>query len=81
MYKFPLGEIHRQAFPEYNRRRRATKIGEIIQSDLCWLESVQSLSGSLYYVLFQYDVSGFRISYLIKNTSETFAKFGILLVS
>jgi len=26
MYKFPLGKIHRQVFPEYNRRRRATKL-------------------------------------------------------
>ena len=73
-----LGKSHRQKFPKTGRRR-AEKIGEIIHSDLCGPMSVASPTGSLYYVLFQDDASGFRIVYFLKRKNEVFNYFKIFV--
>ena len=69
-----LGKSYRKPFPNCGRRR-ASMIGEIVHSDLCGPMSIQSLTGSLYYILFHDDASGFRVIYFIKKKSETFACF------
>jgi hypothetical protein len=71
-----LGKSHRQPFPT-SGRRRATKVGEIVHSDLCGPMNVPSITGSLYYVLFQDDASGFHVIYFLKAKSETFNYFKI----
>lgn len=74
-----LGKNHRQPFPT-SGRRRAKEIGEIVHSDLCGPMNVLSITGSLYYVIFQDDASGFRVIYFLKTKSETFHNFKILPV-
>lgn len=60
------GKAHR--FP-FSTRRRATKPGELIHSDVCGpFES--SMSGYRYFVLFKDDFTKFRIIYFIKEKSE-----------
>ena len=71
-----LGKSHRQPFPN-SGRRRATKIGEIVHSDLCGPMSVPSITRSLYYVLFQDDASGFQVVYFLKTKCEAFHYFKI----
>lgn len=71
-----LGKSHQQPFPTICRRR-ATKIGEIIHSDLYGPFNVPSLANSLYYVLFQGDMSGFRVVCFLKKKSEDFDYFKI----
>lgn len=71
-----LRKSHRQPFPN-SGRRRATKIGEIVHSDLCGPMSVPSITGSLYYVLFQDDASDFRVVYFQKTKCEAFNHYKI----
>ena len=71
-----LGKSHRQPFTN-SGRRRATKIWEIVHSNLCGPMSVPSITRSLYYVLFQDDASGFRVVYLLKTKCEAFHYFKI----
>lgn len=71
---FMYGKQHRQSFPT-DGRTRATRIGELIHSDVCGPMSVPSPGGARFYVLFKDDYSGFRKVNFIKNKSDVFDCF------
>jgi transposase InsO family protein len=68
------GKQHRLPFPKAGRTR-ATKIGELVHSDVCGPMGTPSPSGSKYFVIFKDDFSGFRVVHFIKAKSEVFELF------
>ena len=54
---------------------RATKLLEVIHSDVCGPMSTTTFSGKRYFVTFIDDKSRYGVVYLIKNKSEVAAKF------
>lgn len=51
-------------------RTTATKIGQLIHSDLCGPMHVATPRGSKYFVLFTDDFSNYRVVYFLKQKSE-----------
>jgi transposase InsO family protein len=49
--------------------------GKAIHSDVCGPFSIKSLGGSLYYILFKDEATGFRAVYFINQKSEALQKF------
>ena len=68
------GKHHRSSFPK-SGGRRATKLFDIVHSDVCGRLEAKSLSGAEYFVTFIDDKSRFVWIYILKNKSEVFKKF------
>ena len=68
------GKQHKFKFPNKGARR-ATKILELIHSDICGPMQVATHTGYLYFITFIDDFSRYYIIYLMKSKSEAFAKF------
>lgn len=66
-----LGKHHRLPFPT-GGRNRATKIGELVHTDVCGPMRKPSLNGALYYVAFRDDYTGYRVVNFMKRKSEVF---------
>lgn len=64
-----FGKHHRLPFPTCGRTR-ATKRGGLIHSDLCGPMSVPSLNGSLYFLTFRDDFTGYGFIRFLKKKSE-----------
>nr|CAH0098495.1 unnamed protein product [Daphnia galeata] len=62
------GKMHRTSFKE--GRNRATRLGELIHSDVCGPMSTPTLAGSNYYVTFKDDFSGWVVVNFMKKKSE-----------
>ena len=67
------GKHHRSSFPK-SGSRRATKLLEIVHSDVCGRLEAKSLSGAEYFVTFIEDKSRYVWIYILKNKSEVFKK-------
>ena len=68
------GKMHRTPFPKKSLSR-ATKILELIHSDLCGPMQVQSKGGSRYVLTFTDDFSRYTYVYFLKKKSEVLSKF------
>ena len=68
------GKHHCSSFPK-SGSRRATKLLEIMHSDVCGRLEAKSLSGAEYFVTFIDDKSRYVWIYILKNKSEVFKKF------
>ena len=66
-----LSKHHHLPFPT-DGRNRATKIGELVRTDVCGLMRKLSLNGTLYYVTFRDDYTGYRVVNFMKRKSEVF---------
>lgn len=64
-----MGKHHRQPFPK-DGRTRATRIGEIIHSDVCGPITPSSIGGSKYFVIFKDDFSCYCFIEFMKTKSE-----------
>lgn len=67
------GKHQRSSFP--TGRTRATHTGQLIHSDLCGPMERATPNGSLYFVLFIDDYSGWRFIYFLKAKSEAADRF------
>lgn len=67
------GKFHRQ--PLKKGRTRATRIGELVHSDVCGPMPHPSIGHARFYVLFTDDFSGWRVVFFMKNKSEVPAFF------
>lgn len=72
-----LGKHQRFPFPE--GRIRATHKGQLIHADLCGTMGKPTPSGSIYFVLFINDYSGWRFIFLLKQKSEAADRFKELI--
>ena len=68
------GKMHRSSFPKQSQHR-ATKILELIHSDLCGPMQVNSTGGSRYMLTFTDDYSRYTHVYFLKKKSEVLQKF------
>lgn len=66
-----MGKHHRLPFPKEGRNR-ATRPGELIHSDVCGPMQKPSLKGSLYFVTFRDDFTGYGVINFMKKKSELF---------
>ena len=67
------GKHHRSSFPK-SGDRQATKLLEIVHSDVCGRLEAKSLSGAEYFVTFIDDKSRYVWIYILKNKSEVLKK-------
>ena len=74
-----LGKFHRQ--PLKSGRTRATRVGELIHSDVEGPMPSPSVGNARYYVLFTDDFSGWRVIYFMKCKSEVPALFRLFFAS
>lgn len=70
------GKMHRLPFRV--RKVRATRVREIIYSDVCGPMEVESISRKLYFVVFKDDFSGYRMIHFMRRKSEVFDKLVIV---
>ena len=69
-----MGKQHRQPFPTKSQST-ATKLLELIHSDVCGPMDVPSVGGSRYFVTFIDDFSRYTTVYMMKQKSEVLEKF------
>ena len=69
-----LAKMHRSSFPKQSQHR-ATRILELIHSDLCGPMQVDSIGGSRYMLTFTDDYSRYTHVYFLKKKSEVLEKF------
>jgi transposase InsO family protein len=74
-----LGKFHRQ--PLKIGRTRATRIGELVHSNVEGPMPSPSIGQARYYVLFTDDFSGWRVIYFMKCKSEVHACFRLFIAS
>jgi hypothetical protein len=74
-----LGKFHRQ--PLKIGRTRATRIGELVHSDVEGPMPSPSIGQARYYVLFTDDFSGWRVIYFMKCKSEVPVCFRLFIAS
>ncbi len=67
------GKHHRSSFPK-SGGRRATKLLEIVHSDICGRLEAKSLSGAEYFVTFIDDKSIYIWIYILKKQKRSFFK-------
>jgi len=70
-----LGKMTRSPFPSRPNRIRASKIGEIVHSDVCGPFEEDGLNGERYFVTFIDDLSRHISIYAIQRKSEVFDRF------
>ena len=69
------GKQHRLSFHE--RVERATKVHEVIHTDLCGPMQQESLGKKRYSLIFKDEFSGFRQIYFLREKSEVFEKLKV----
>ena len=69
-----MGKHHRLPFPK-DGRTRATRVGELIHSDVCGPITPCSIGGSRYFVIFKDDYSCFSFIEFMKEKSEVMDHF------
>ena len=69
-----LGKQARYPFPKKSQSK-THELLELIHSDVCGPMNVASVGGSLYFVTFTDDYSGYAKVFMLKNKSEVFEKF------
>lgn len=62
------GKQHRSSFQESNNR--ASRVGELVHTDLCGPMQVKSLGGARYFLLLKDDYSSYRTVFFVKEKSE-----------
>lgn len=70
-----FGKMTRQSFPENHFRTYAAFPGDLIHGDICGPMSQPSKGGSLYFVLYQDDATGYRFVFCISCKSEALTCF------
>ena len=70
-----FGKMKRQSFPENHFRTYAASPGDLIHGDICGPMSQPSKGGSLYFVLYQDDATGYRFVFCITRKSEALTCF------
>jgi len=68
-------KITRRPFPSILPSSRVTQPLEIIHRDLAGPINPESLGGALYLLMFTDDYTRYKVGYLLKHKSETFARF------
>ena len=68
------GKQHRAEFPS-SSTSKASELLELVHSDICGPMRSPSLSGSLYFITFIDDHSGYIKLYIIRHKSEAYEKF------
>lgn len=74
-----FGKMSRKPFPSSSTR--ATKILEIIHSDVCGPFKTPTFGGKLYFITFIDDYSRYSVVYLLRKKSEAFEKFKEFILS
>lgn len=72
-----VGKQHRLPFKTSNSQ--TTKIGQLIHADLCGPFENESIGGANYFLLLKDDFSNYRVTYFIKNKSETRQKIELFI--
>ena len=70
-----FGKQKRQSFPENHFRTYASNPGDLVHGDICGPMSQPSKGGSVYFVLFQDDSTGYRFVFCITRKSEALTCF------
>jgi len=70
-----FGKQHRSPFHWDDPRQRSINPGDLIHTDLCGPMNVPSVGGSMYFILFKDDCSGFRVIECFKRKTDTAASF------
>jgi transposase InsO family protein len=65
--------------PSTKGRNRATRILEVVHSDVCGPFPVRAIGGFRYFVTFIDDFTGYTTTYLIKKKAEVFARFKVFI--
>jgi len=69
------GKMASKPFPSLLPLSSATQPLEIVHSDMAGPIDLKSLGGALYLLLFTDDFTRYKVGYLLKRKSETFARF------
>ena len=70
-----FGKMQRQSFPANHFRTYASSPGDLIHGDICGPVSLPFKGGSLYFVLYQDDATGYRFVFCINRKSEALTCF------
>ena len=70
-----FGKLKRQSFPENHFRTYAAHPGDLVHGDICGPMSQPSKGGSVYFVLYQDDSTGYRFVFCITRKSEVLTCF------
>ena len=70
-----FGKMHRKSFPENHFRTYAAFPGDLVHGDICGPMSQPSKGGSLYFVLYQDDSTGYRFVFCVNRKSEALTCF------
>ena len=70
-----FGKLKRKSFPENHFRTYAQFPGDLIHGDICGPMSQPSKGGSLYFLLYQDDSTGYRFVFCISRKSEALTCF------
>lgn len=70
-----FGKLKRQSFPKNHFHTYAAKPGDLVHGDICGPMSQPSKGGSVYFVLYQDDSTGYRFVFCITRKSETLTCF------
>ena len=70
-----FGKMKRQSFPESHFRTYASHPGDLIHGNICGPMSQPSKGGSLYFVLYQDDSTGYRFVFCVTRRSEALTCF------
>ena len=65
-----FGKMTRKSFPENHFRTYATSPGDLLHGDICGPMSQPSKGGSVYFVLYQDDSTGYRFVFCVNRKSE-----------
>ena len=74
-YACQFGKMKRQSFPENHFRTYAPFPGDLIHGDICGPMSQPSKGGSVYFVLYQDDSTGYRFVFCITRKFEALTCF------
>lgn len=70
-----FGKMKRQSFPENHFRTCATSPGDLLHGDICGPMSQPSKGGSIYFVLYQDDSTGYMFVFCVNRKSEALTCF------
>ena len=70
-----FGKMKRQSFPASHFRTYASHPGDLIHGDICGPMSQPSKGGSLYFILYQDDSTGYRFVFCVTRKAEALTCF------
>ena len=70
-----FGKMTRKSFPENHFRTYATSPGDLLHGDICGPMSQPSKGGSVYFILYQDDFTGYRFVFCVNRKSEALTCF------